>query len=49
MTYVGHSIPTSYGTDSPRLRPDEFICAEWERSPGRFVRDPTHDTLGLYT
>ena len=30
------------------LTPYEFICAEWERSPGRFVRDPTHDTLGLY-
>ena len=31
------------------LTPYEFLCAEWERSPGRFVRDPTHDTLGLYT
>ena len=31
------------------LTPYEFICSEWERSPGRFVRDPTHDTLGLYT
>lgn len=31
------------------LTPYEFICSEWERSPERFVRDPIHDTLGLYT
>jgi transposase InsO family protein len=30
------------------LTPYEFVCAEWERSPKRFVRDPSHDTLGLY-
>lgn len=31
------------------LTPYEFIYSEWERSPGWLVRDPTHDTLGLYT
>lgn len=31
------------------LAPYEFICAEWERSPALFVRDPVHDTLGLYS
>jgi hypothetical protein len=30
------------------LTPYEFMCAEWQKSPERFVRDPTHDTLGPY-
>lgn len=28
--------------------PYEFVCAEWQKAPERFDRDPTHDTLGLY-
>lgn len=31
------------------LTPYEFVCREWQREPERFVRDPTHDTLGPYT
>lgn len=31
------------------LTPYEFVCAEWQKAPERFDRDPTHDTLGLYT
>lgn len=31
------------------LTPYEFVCREWLREPERFVRDPTHDTLGPYT
>ena len=31
------------------LTPYEFVCAEWEKSPERFARNPTHDTLGPYT
>jgi hypothetical protein len=31
------------------LTPYAFVCAGWEEAPERLVRDPTHDTLGLYT
>ena len=31
------------------LTPHEFVCREWQREPGRFVRDPVHETLGPYT
>lgn len=31
------------------LTPYEFVCSEWQRSPERFLRDPTHHTLGPYT
>lgn len=25
------------------LTPHEFVCREWEREPGQFVRDPVHE------
>ena len=28
------------------LTPYEFVCAAWQKEPERFIRDPTHDTLG---
>ena len=31
------------------LTPYEFICAAWQKEPERFIRDPTHDTLGPNT
>ena len=31
------------------LTPYEFVCAEWEKSPERFVRNPADDTLRPYT
>lgn len=31
------------------LTPQEFVCAEWQKSPVNFTKDPTHLTLGLYT
>jgi len=33
----------------PGLTPYEFMCAEWQRHPKRFHRNPTQDTLGPYT
>ena len=30
------------------LTPHEFVCAQWQKSPATFTRDPTHLTLGLY-
>lgn len=30
------------------LTPYEFVCAAWQKEPDRFIRDPTHHTLGLY-
>ena len=31
------------------LTPYEFICAEWRKNPGIFIRDPTHHPPGPYT
>ncbi|MGI4883738.1 MAG: IS481 family transposase [Janthinobacterium lividum] len=31
------------------LIPHEFGCAQWQKNPPIFTRDPTHLTLGLYT
>jgi transposase InsO family protein len=31
------------------LTPHEFVCAQWQKNPAIFTRDPTHHTLGLYT
>ena len=31
------------------LTPHEFVCAQWQKNPTIFTRDPTHLTLGLYT
>jgi len=31
------------------LTPHEFVCAQWQKTPTIFIRDPTHLTLGLYT
>ena len=31
------------------LTPHEFVCAQWQKNPTTFTRDPTHLTLGLYT
>ena len=31
------------------LTPYEFMCREWQRDPELLYRDPTQDTLGLYT
>ena len=31
------------------LAPHEFVCAQWQKNPVKFTRDPTHLTLGLYT
>ena len=30
------------------LTPHEFVCAQWQKNPTIFTRDPTHLTLGLY-
>ena len=30
------------------LTPHEFVCAQWQKDPTIFTRDPTHLTLGLY-
>lgn len=30
------------------LTQHKFVCAEWQRKPATFTRDPTHHTLGLY-
>lgn len=29
--------------------PYEYVCAEYEKNPTIFTRDPTHDFVGLYT
>ena len=31
------------------LTPYEFICAEWRKNPGIFIRDPTHHPPGPYS
>jgi transposase InsO family protein len=31
------------------LTPYEFICQKWQQQPERFLSDPYHLTLGLYT
>jgi transposase InsO family protein len=31
------------------LTPYEFICQQWQKQPERFIHDPSHYTLGLYT
>lgn len=31
------------------LTPYEFICQQWQKQPDRFIHDPSHHTLGLYT
>ncbi len=31
------------------LTPYEYICQQWQQQPGRFLFDPSHFTLGLYT
>lgn len=31
------------------LTPYEFICQQWQEQPERFLSDPSHLTLGLYT
>ena len=31
------------------LAPPEFVCAQWQKNPAVFTRDPTHLTLELYT
>ena len=31
------------------LTPHEFVCAQWQKNPTIFIRDPTHFTLGPYT
>lgn len=28
--------------------PHEFVCAEYAKNPGIFIRDPTHELTGLY-
>ena len=30
------------------LTPHEFVCAQWQKNPAVFTRDPTHHTLGPY-
>ena len=30
------------------LTPHEFVCAQWQKKPATFTRDPTQFTLGLY-
>ncbi|MBD2770006.1 hypothetical protein IC235_19130 [Hymenobacter sp. BT664] len=30
------------------LTPHEFVCAQWQKNPAIFTRDPTHLTLGVY-
>ena len=32
-----------------RLTLHEFVCAQWQKNPTVFTRDPTHLTLGLYS
>ena len=31
------------------LTPHEFVCAQWQKNPTIFTRNPTYFTLGLYT
>lgn len=31
------------------LTPHEFVCAQWQKNPSIFTRDPTQCTLGLYS
>jgi transposase InsO family protein len=31
------------------LTPHEFVCAQWQKNPTIFTRDPTHLTLELYS
>lgn len=31
------------------LTPFEYICQQWQQQPERFLSDPSHLTLGLYT
>ena len=31
------------------LTPHEFVCAQWQKNPAIFTRDPTHHSLRLYT
>ena len=31
------------------LTPHEFVCAQWQKNPAIFIRDPTYLTLGLYS
>ena len=31
------------------LTPYEYICQQWQKQPDRFLSDPSHLTLGLYT
>ena len=31
------------------LTPHEFVCAQWQKNPTIFTRNPIHLTLGLYT
>ncbi len=31
------------------LTPYEYICQQWQQQPERFLFDPSHLTLGLYT
>lgn len=31
------------------LTPHEFVCAQWQKNPAIFTRDPTQPTLGIYT
>jgi transposase InsO family protein len=30
------------------LTPHEFVCAQWQKNPTIFTRDPNHLTLALY-
>ena len=30
------------------LTPHAFVCAQWQKNPTIFIRDPTYLTLGLY-
>ena len=30
------------------LAPHEYVCAQWQKNPTVFTRDPTHLTMGLY-
>lgn len=31
------------------LTPYEYLCQQWQKQPDRFIHDPSHHTLGLYT
>jgi len=31
------------------LTPYEYLCQQWQKQPDRFIHDPSHLTLGLYT